>query len=252
MPFYSIVIASFNDERNIRNLSNSINSQNFEDYEVIISDGGSSDNTIEFITSGGIRNLAWYKSSKDNGIYDALNIALEHVSGKWILVIGADDELADNESLMLANRLLSDLPSNVAIAYSDLLIKRNSKIALKKYPDYQKFKENYGGGAFIHHQTAFIKSEFLFMAGNFSDMYKIHADYDLILKISKLAEVKKIQGSFVIFDANGYSSKLSNLLVSFFEIYNIRKSHGLFAMPIRLLITYLALLTRRLLPFIKL
>jgi len=252
MSFYSIVVASFNDEKNLRNLSISLNSQSFLDYEVLISDGGSTDGTLEYISNGGIRNLTWYKSSKDNGIYEALNSALEHVSGKWVLVVGSDDQLADSDSLLRAHKLLNTLPKEVGIAYADLFILRNSKVVLKKYPDYQEFMEKYRGGAFIHHQTAFIKSEFILRVGKFSNLYKIHADYDLMLKISYLAEVKKIEGAFVIFNADGFSSKLSNLWLSFTEIYNIRSMHGIVAMPSRMLFTYSALFVRRLLPFLKL
>lgn len=252
MPFFSILIASFNDEKNLINLSKSLNSQNFIDYEVLISDGGSVDRTVEYINSGGFRNLTWYKSRKDTGIYNALNTALNHVTGEWILVIGCDDKLADDNSLISAKKALTILPSNVAIGYSDLFIMKNSKIIEKKYPQYSEFKRKYGGGAFIHHQTAFIKSNYILKVGKFSDNYKVHADYDLILKISTLAAVEKIDGAFVVFNANGFSSKLANLWLSFTEIYNIRKSHGLVGMPFRLLKTYSALLIRRLLPFIKL
>jgi glycosyltransferase involved in cell wall biosynthesis len=252
MPFYSIVIASFNDERNLRNISSSLNSQSFLDYEVLISDGGSTDGTLEYISNGGFRNLTWFKSCKDNGIYDALNIALEHVSGKWVLVVGSDDQLADSNSLLCAHEALISLSKEVGFAYADLLILRNSKITLKKYPDYEEFNKKYGGGAFIHHQTAFIKSEFILKVCKFSNLYKIHADYNLMLGISNLTEVKKIEGAFVIFNANGFSSKFSNLLLSFSEIYKIRSMHGLVAMPSRLLITYLALFVRRIFPFLKL
>ncbi|MEN9479175.1 MAG: hypothetical protein RLZZ298_570 [Pseudomonadota bacterium] len=252
MAVFSIVIATYNDENNLKNLASSLNSQTFLDYEVIVSDGGSTDNTKEYISNGGFRNLTWSKSSSDKGIYDALNIALEHITGKWVLVLGADDKLVDTNSLFQANKTLTKLPEEVAIAYADLFILRNANVILKKYPNYDEFKAKYSGGAFIHHQTAFIKSEFILKVGKFSCFYKVHSDYDLMLGISKLASVKKIDGAFVIFNADGFSSKIGNLWLSFSEVYKIRKAHGLAAMPVRLLITYLALLIRRLLPFVKL
>ena len=252
MPFYSIIISSFNDGKNLINLSKNLNSQNFDDYEVLISDGGSTDDTVKYINSGAIRNLSWCKSSKDKGIYDALNTALKHAVGQWVLVIGCDDELSDDESLMRANKAISILSSDVGIAYSDLLIRKKSKIIQKKYPEYIEFKKKYRGGAFIHHQTAFIRRGCILKIGEFDDLYKVHADYDLMLKISNIAEVEKIEGAYVIFNADGFSSKLGNLWLSFCEVRNIRKSHGLVSFPIRLLITYSALLIRRLIPFRKL
>ena len=238
MPFYSIIIASLNDERNLRNLSTSLNSQSFLDYEVLISDGGSTDGSVDYISQGGFQNMTWYKSSKDNGIYDALNIALEHVSGKWVLVLGADDKLANAGALLRAYQALTILPDEVAMAYADLLILRNSKITLKKYPEFDKFRDMFGGGAFIHHQSAFVKRQYLLKYGKFSEKYKIHSDYDLMTKVSLNALTIKIDGAFVVFNSAGFSSKLSNILRSLTEVYLIRRSHGITPMPLRLLLVY--------------
>ena len=242
--FFSIVIASYNVKSELVSCIESIQQQSFSDYEVLISDGGSADGTSEYLESGAITKLTWCKSAPDLGIYYALNIALDHVSGKWVLVLGADDRLADPDALMRAYTQINRLGADAGIAYSDLFISRDNGVVLKKYPKFDVFEREYNGGAFIHHQTAFINKQSLMNAGWFSTEYKIHADYDFILRILKKSGAFKIEGAYVVFSSSGYSSKIGNLWRSFCEIYRIRKSHGYLPMPPRLLITYIALISR--------
>lgn len=246
--FFSILIASYNVKDDLIACIESIQNQIFSDYELLISDGGSVDGTSEYISSATIKNLSWYKSAKDNGIYDALNMALDHASGKWILVLGADDRLADSGALARVHRQISGLGLTLGIAYSDLFISNRKGTLLKKYPELGEFERRYKGGAFIHHQSAFVARESIIRAGKFSKTYMVHSDYDLMLKVLKYSGAVKIRGVFVVFNSQGYSSKLSTLWRSFWEIYQIRKWHGYRPMPLRILILYCALLTCRLLP----
>ncbi|MDP3759112.1 MAG: glycosyltransferase [Ramlibacter sp.] len=247
--FFSIVIASYNVKDDLIACIESIQNQIFSDYELLISDGGSIDGTSEYISSTPIANLAWYKSASDNGIYDALNIAIEHTSGKWILILGADDRLADSDALVRAHRQINRLGVTLGIAYSDLFISSHKGVVLKKYPELDEFERRYRGGAFIHHQSAFVARESVVRAGKFSRSYMVHSDYDLMLKVLKCTGAVKIRGAFVVFNSEGYSSKLSTLWKSFAEIYRIRKLHGYPPMPLRILASYCALLTRRLVAF---
>lgn len=247
--FFSIVIATYNVKHELIRCIDSIQNQNFTDYELLISDGGSVDGTAEYVTSTEIKNLTWYKSAQDEGIYDALNMALDRASGRWVLVLGADDRLAGSDALLRAYTQIESLGLKTGIAYSDLYISGRKGTVLKKYPEFDKFQRRYNGGAFIHHQTAFVARESLVGEGKFSLKYKVHADYDFMLKVTKISGAVKIDGAYVEFNSHGYSSKLSNLWQSFHEIYSIRQSHGYFPMPPRLLITYCALLVRRIFPF---
>ena len=248
--FFSILIATYNVKNKLVSCINSINSQEFSDYDLVIVDGGSDDGTSEYIKSGVIKNLSWHKSAPDNGIYYALNEALENASGKWILVLGADDVLVDSDALNRAYQQITFKKLIKGIAYSNLFISRRNGVSLKVYPEIDKFRRQYKGGAFIHHQSAFIARESLIQAGRFSVNYRIHSDYDLMLTIQEGSDAVKINGAFVIFNADGYSSKLCNLWMSFLEIYRIRKLHQLYPMPIRLLALYFSILVRRIAPFL--
>ena len=249
--FFSIVIASYNDLDNLIDCIASINAQSFKNYEVLVSDGGSSDGTLDYIKSGIIDKLSWYKSSADEGIYDALNIAFNHISGKWVLVLGADDSLIDSSALARAHQNLNWLGANIGIAYSDIYIKYDYGVVLKRYPEFDEFEIEYNGGAFIHHQSAFILSSAICLVGKFSSEFKIHSDYDMILRVLKISTAFKIKDSFVTYNAHGFSSKLNNLIRSFCEVRTIRKSHGYSSAPMRLLKTFAGSMVRVFFRFLK-
>ena len=249
--FLSIIVATYNAKINLQDCVESIICQKFTDYELLISDGGSNDGTIEYISSGSIMRLSWFKSSPDNGIYDALNIALNYARGTWVLILGADDRLTNKDSLMQAYLEINSLNTEVNFVYSDIYSFDGESSKLKKYDEFDEFCRQYKGGAFIHHQTAFIKLESIINAGKFSLKYKVHSDYDLMLNIMKSNTTSKIKGAYVKFNSNGFSSRIRTLFTSFCEVWKIRYSHGFSPMPRRLLITYLALLIRRVFPFVK-
>jgi glycosyltransferase involved in cell wall biosynthesis len=247
--FFSILIATYNVRDELISCVQSINCQTFSDYEVLIADGKSVDGTDEYIRSGVIKRLTWHKSEPDNGIYYALNEATDHALGKWILVMGADDRLADSDALNRAFQQITLKQLTQGIAYADLLISRGAGVGLKKYPEIGEFRRKYKGGAFIHHQSAFIARDSLLRAGKFAVTYLVHSDYDVMLTIQKANDAVKINGAFVVFNADGYSSKLSNLWLSFCEIYRIRKLHRLYPMPLRLFLLYCKTLVLRLISF---
>lgn len=235
----AIVIATFNCLEKLQCCIESINTQSFNDYEVLISDGGSSDGTKEYIESGEIRNLTWYKSSQDSGIYSALNQAFAEINAKWVIVLGADDSLADGYALSRATSYLKNMPQEVGIAYSNLFIASKGTRRLKRYPSFTAFQSAFSGGAFIHHQSAFFRHDCILRSPPFNEKYKIHADYDLMLNVLKSATGQKIEDVYVVFDSSGFSSKLANYFSSINEIIKIRKSNDLPAFSLNLVLIYL-------------
>jgi glycosyltransferase involved in cell wall biosynthesis len=245
-PFFSIVIASLNNFENLIRCIESINSQDFKSYEVLISDGGSNDGTKSLLSDGHILNLKWWKSSPDSGIYYALNSGIKEASGDWILVLGSDDELSDSNALNRAFTAMSRYEEQYSLIYSNILIRNKSNIRLKKYPEFNDFCDKFSGAPFIHHQSAFISRKSIIKNGFFDTNYRIHADYDLMLRIIKGSSAIKIDNTFVIFNASGYSSKINNLIRSMIEVRFIRQNLGFKQLNMRIFLIYLRVLARAL------
>jgi len=96
-PKIAIITTTKNDEATILSTLASIHLQTFENWEHIVKDAGSVDNTISLLDTNG-KNLT-YVTGKDAGIYDALNIAMQKVTAEWTIVVQSGDYLFNNTVL---------------------------------------------------------------------------------------------------------------------------------------------------------
>ena len=89
-PFLSIITPVFNAEKSIQITIDSIKSQSFSNYEYIIVDGNSQDNTLKIIDSNKdiVDKLI---SEEDKGLYEAMNKGILKASGKYVGIINSDD-----------------------------------------------------------------------------------------------------------------------------------------------------------------
>ena len=115
----SIITATFNSSATLRDTIESVLSQSFKDYQHLIIDGGSTDDTKaiveEYIPKSGGR-LVWY-SGKDKGLYDAMNKGIERATGDIVGILNSDDFYADNQVL---ERIASGC-EDVEAVYGDLI-----------------------------------------------------------------------------------------------------------------------------------
>src|ERR1700753_1973743 len=88
----SIITVVKNGEKTIDALFDSVRKFKTDDVEFIVIDGLSDDKTVELIKQNQDIVNTW-KSESDNGIYDAMNKAVKLAKGRWVIFIGADDEL---------------------------------------------------------------------------------------------------------------------------------------------------------------
>ena len=102
MKFFSIVVVSLNSGERLKQTVNSILEQTFTDYEVIIKDGGSKDDSLDFLTEEGVLESCpqiRLITRPDKSIYDGMNQAVSHVNGKYIQFLNCGDLFYDKEVL---------------------------------------------------------------------------------------------------------------------------------------------------------
>lgn len=89
-PLLSIVIANYNYGRFLEEAIQSVLSQSCQDFELIIVDGGSTDNSVEIIKKYTDK-IAWWCSEKDGGQSAAFNKGFAHARGRFLTWLNADD-----------------------------------------------------------------------------------------------------------------------------------------------------------------
>jgi len=111
---FSIVIANYNMGNFLENAINSVLTQSFKDYELIVVDAGSNDNSIDIIHKYK-SSLSWWISEKDNGQSDAFNKGFSKANGQYYFWLNADDILLP-KSLENANEAILKNPNGLWFA----------------------------------------------------------------------------------------------------------------------------------------
>lgn len=97
-PLISVITVVRNREAVVERCMKSILDQTFKDFEYLMKDGNSTDKTPEIIAKYH-KQLAYFESSPDKSLYDAMNIATQHATGEWLCYIQSDDMLLNNSVL---------------------------------------------------------------------------------------------------------------------------------------------------------
>lgn len=177
-PFFSIITVVFNGEKTLQHTIDSVLSQSFTNFEYIIVDGGSTDNTLNLIKQNTHPSLRWI-SEPDSGIYDAFNKGIKMAKGKLIGIINSDDWYEPEAFSLIKNAYDSDSISHVYYGLARFWNSDRRLIAVQGYTDL--FLEN----GMISHPTCFVKKETYNSISTFDTSYKIAADYNLMLTLKK-------------------------------------------------------------------
>lgn len=114
---FSIIICVYNLENYVSKAIDSVLNQNFKNFEIVIFNDGSTDNTLNILNKYEklYPNIKIIDSKQNLGLGAGRNIALTHCTGNYILYLDGDDYLYDNSTLEKINSIiLKDLPD---IAY---------------------------------------------------------------------------------------------------------------------------------------
>ncbi|MDO9241234.1 MAG: glycosyltransferase [Methylicorpusculum sp.] len=88
----SVITATYNAAEALPGLIDSLRAQTDKEFQWVVIDGASTDDTLAFISAATDLNIQWI-SELDFGIYDALNKAIRQTNSSYYLVLGADDRL---------------------------------------------------------------------------------------------------------------------------------------------------------------
>ena len=96
MPFFSIIVPVYNVDTYLRECIESILSQSFNDYEMLLIDDGSTDNSGKICDEYGLSNRDKVRviHKENGGLSDTRNVGISKAEGKYILFVDSDDYIA--------------------------------------------------------------------------------------------------------------------------------------------------------------
>ncbi|MDI9880068.1 glycosyltransferase family 2 protein [Flectobacillus longus] len=179
-PKISIITATFNSGRTLEKSILSVINQGYSNFEYVIIDGGSKDNTLSIIEKYEDK-ITYWLSEPDKGIYDAWNKGVKKATGDWILFLGSDDYLTSNCLVDYVNFINSHNTQNSLLISSKLELIDAQGNYLRtigwawKWSKFQKINMLAHPGA-LHSKKIFEKY------GLFDTSYKVCGDYELLLR----------------------------------------------------------------------
>ena len=221
----SIITATYNSSQTLNSVVKSLKQQTFQDFEWVVVDGSSTDDTVEKVRSSGLN----YKllSEKDKGIYDALNKGVAMASGDIISFLHSDD-FFENENVL--KEIMTQFQKTDADGiYGNLkYVSSNNISKVIRFWKSQPFQiNNLKKGWMPPHPTLFLKKEVYQKHGSFDLTFAIAADYDFMLRIFKDHELNFKYIPIVITNmrTGGASNSYSNLIKKMKEDFKaIRKN----------------------------
>ena len=211
-PQLSIVIATYNSFQTIARALDSVRYQSFQDWECIVVDGASTDDTIKIVAEYAQEDSRFrYVSEKDNGIYDAFNKGWKMAKGEWIHYLGSDDWVTENGF----HEIMCENYENIGVITGDVwYVKPNGQKQIVK-----------SMGWLGSHQGKLVRRFLLHDMDGFNENYRIKADWDLLLRMQKKnITIKNIPVVIAYFSGEGISQ--SSIWQSSKETYYILRSNG--------------------------
>lgn len=209
-PKISVITVVRNGEQHIEETIQSIVNQTYDNFEYIIIDGKSTDNTLNIIRRYESQITYWISES-DKGIYDAMNKGVRASTGDWLLFINADDFLFEPNVLEKAAPLLAATKSLVAYGNVRRLYSQGpDQILGAEWSTLKHYCINIRMN--ISHQGTF-HSKSLFATRLFDTTFKIAGDYDLLLSYLKEHDAAYLPFTIAKMRTEGVSATASNTLL---------------------------------------
>jgi glycosyltransferase involved in cell wall biosynthesis len=206
MSFLSVIIPTFNAEMTIESCLDSLMCQTYQDFEICIIDGASSDGTVDkvnqFCTK--FKNIK-IVSEPDKGTYDAMNKGIAIAQGDWLYFLGSDDQIYDEH--VFSDIFNTTLARRCGIMYGSVHINgdtpwaKDGQIYDGEFPIRKLLERN------ICHQAVFYKKTLFDKLGNYNVQYPVCADWAVNLRFFPRTTPKYIDRIIANFQGGGISSQ---------------------------------------------
>ena len=220
MPKISIITPTYNSERTIDGTINALLNQSFNDFEYIIIDGVSKDNTIieieKYISLFKAKGISvTIINEPDKGVYDAMNKGISLAKGDLIGITNSDDWYENNALELVWNRYSeSNVDKDNSMVYGIERVWKDDKIF-----NVQRRGASFISESVLPHSAFFVAKKVYERYGAFDLNVKILADYDFICRcVSKGVKLVELDVVVSNFRLGGISSSYFDFYSDFYKI----------------------------------
>lgn len=232
----SIITPTYNSSRYLERTILSVLNQTYQNIELIIIDGGSTDATVALLKKYDNR-IAYWQSSRDSGIYDAMNRGSKLATGEYSLYLNSDDYLYATDSIEKAIRQGTQCGNRPNLIMGKMIFAVEDCV----FPDwvYPMSDKVFDHGN-PSHQGTLIKSE-LYKSIPYNIVFKYAGDFDFwqTLRDKGLFDLKYVDCTLSVFTMGGTSNCGRNEFAVMLELEISRYMHFRDFRLLRLAIGYM-------------
>lgn len=226
----SVVTCTWNSDVYLWSAVNSVLNQGYRDFEFVFVDGGSTDQTLQIIESVSAEKIILNNVS--GGIAKAMNAGTEAASGDLVIHLHSDDYL-------LHGNVFARVVEMFQVTQCDWLFGRilNDRAGGLFPETYWADDYSYSNllkSNFVPHAATFVKRALYEKAGGFNSNFRFAMDYDMWLRLGKLANPIQLREALSVFRRHDGSTTERNRLGSFDEDYSVRRRYLGASLPLRL------------------
>jgi len=208
-PLISIIIPALNSAKTLPETLKSVGDQSFKDFEVVVVDGASTDGSVKLLKDyHEYDERIKFVSEKDKGIYDAMNKGMAISTGSWLLFLGSDDRLYNDQVFASVSNILR-LPEN-KVVYGNVCMVGDSAWA----KDNQIYDGPFDKAKILNknicHQSIFYRSDFVKKEiGSYNIEYRLCADWDFNLRCFAKTDFLYVNNIIAKFYGGGLTTRSS-------------------------------------------
>ena len=222
-PKFSIITVTYNAGDVIGHTLESVLSQTYTNYEYLLIDGGSKDDTVEKAKASGIA-FAHIVSERDKGIYDAMNKGIALATGDYLCFLNAGDAFYSPDTLQKIVDTVAGESELPHVLYGETAevneareFVRMRRLKAPEKLNWRSFKD----GMLVCHQAFYARRD---IAPMYDLKYRLSSDVDWCIKVMKVSSrLVKIDAVVVNYLQNGLS--LKHHRASLIERFKVMSNH---------------------------
>lgn len=222
-PKFSIITVTYNASSVIEPTLQSVAAQSYKNYEYLLIDGASIDDTVSKAVATGME-FAHIVSEGDSGLYDAMNKGIALATGDYLCFLNAGDSLYAPDTLERMVTAIEDMPALPCVVYGETAevdeqrrFMRMRRLQAPGNLNWKSFKK----GMVVCHQAFFVRRD---LAPLYDLKYRFSADVDWCIRVMKKSSLLVNTHTIIInYLQNGLS--LQNHRASLIERFNIMCKH---------------------------
>jgi glycosyltransferase involved in cell wall biosynthesis len=166
----SVVTVNLNNAEGLARTIGSVVNQTFSDIQFIVIDGASSDNSVEIIKEYA-KDIDFYISEKDSGVYSAMNKGIVQAKGEYLIFMNSGDSFIDSDIV----RRVFDENASADLIYGYI----ETPVGIRVIPE--KLDVSFLVRRSLNHQATFIKRKLFDKIGLYNEINRFESDWEFFI-----------------------------------------------------------------------